>query len=436
MGTLSAIINTKSESGIKRCFDKTFVKRKLHPMHPICMPCMPQIHQLFLHCVVNSEFDRMASQEVDDSIPQGMMWRLPQSVVGKMPLTLVGRSRAADSTGFVIPELKIALDAGAIPCSLKPSRVFVTHTHTDHCFMYELLFVFKPQTRCCTSCMFVSRLTHYVSRAKPPDFYVPLPCLGIVEKYLRTAQELTNNAPFANDEEYQTNHTLIGLSPHAVNDVNNKKEVQEESKAVGPEDECLSLNDAICASGPSVGCVEFTQGGRDMLVRTFRMSHSVTCNGYGFYEKKRLLKAKYRGLPGRELAALRKQKVELMEIMLKPLFVFNGDTTTETFGLNPELLGFPVVITECSFLLDDQKKKASSSGHTVWGDLRPIVEAHPETMFVLIHFSHKYSAGEILEFFKRQELKNVHPMVPNEGSLQNFLGGTRGFGTFGATQQK
>ncbi len=43
-------------------------------------------------------------------------------------LTLIGRSRAADSTGFVVPELGMALDAGVV-VGTKPTTVLLSHTH-------------------------------------------------------------------------------------------------------------------------------------------------------------------------------------------------------------------------------------------------------------------------------------------------------------------
>ncbi|WP_225993896.1 hypothetical protein [Actinomadura rudentiformis] len=95
----------------------------------------------------------------------------------------------------------------------------------------------------------------------------------------------------------------------------------------------------------------------------------------------------------------------------RPLFAFLGDTHVNVFDRNPWLFDYPVIITECSFLHDTELERADRVGHTVWSRLKPIVEAHPETQFVLTHFSLRHSDQEILSFFQREresaELGNV-----------------------------
>lgn len=61
-----------------------------------------------------------------------LQWKFPHEIA---KLTLIGRSRAADATGFYIPELCFALDAGAVACDQFGYHIFITHTHTDHVHM-------------------------------------------------------------------------------------------------------------------------------------------------------------------------------------------------------------------------------------------------------------------------------------------------------------
>jgi ribonuclease Z len=87
---------------------------------------------------------------------------------------------------------------------------------------------------------------------------------------------------------------------------------------------------------------------------------------------------------------------------MAPLFAYLGDTRISVFERNPWLFDYPVVITECTFLDDDQLKRAAQVGHTVWNQLAPVVAAHPNTLFVLIHFSLRHSDREVLDFFQHQ----------------------------------
>jgi ribonuclease Z len=93
----------------------------------------------------------------------------------------------------------------------------------------------------------------------------------------------------------------------------------------------------------------------------------------------------------------------------KPLFAFMGDTAATVFTRNPHLATtYPLIITECSFIDSSlHADRARSTKHTLWADLEPHVRAHPQTTWVLIHFSHQYRAEQIKEFFAKLDLPNV-----------------------------
>ncbi|MFD1044436.1 hypothetical protein ACFQ1S_01930 [Kibdelosporangium lantanae] len=80
----------------------------------------------------------------------------------------------------------------------------------------------------------------------------------------------------------------------------------------------------------------------------------------------------------------------------------NGDTNVTVFERNPWLFDYPVVITECTYLDDSQRERADRVGHTVWSRLRPVVEAHPRTLFVLTHFSLRHSDAGVFAFFQEE----------------------------------
>jgi ribonuclease Z len=64
-------------------------------------------------------------------------------------------------------------------------------------------------------------------------------------------------------------------------------------------------------------------------------------------------------------------------------------------------------VGECTFLHPDHRQTAWDRKHTHWGDLRPIVEANPQTHFVVTHFSLRYSDEEVLDFFRGVTLPNL-----------------------------
>ena len=110
---------------------------------------------------------------------------------------------------------------------------------------------------------------------------------------------------------------------------------------------------------------------------------------------------------GRVVAAERKAGGAVEDRIRRPLFAFLGDTSVAVFDRNPWLFDYPVLITECTFLDDSELERADRVGHTVWSRLRPIVAAHPQTVFILTHFSLRHSDREVLSFFQRERPANV-----------------------------
>jgi len=82
-----------------------------------------------------------------------------------------------------------------------------------------------------------------------------------------------------------------------------------------------------------------------------------------------------------------------------PKFAFLGDTTHKVFETSPEILEYPVVIVECTFLLDEHVSAAEPSGHMHWKFLSEIAGKHKKTTFVLIHWSMRYKVEDIRKFF-------------------------------------
>ena len=271
---------------------------------------------------------------------------------------LIGRSWAADSTAFVVPSLDIALDAG-YPVYKKIMRnTFITHCHTDH----------------------IHHLTHYKDRKKPPTFYVPEECVALTDSFLHVSQQMTSFLTPKQYEEidWQPSYHLQGVQPG-------------DRLVVHPK--------------------------RGLHCEIIACDHGVPCVGYGFSQVKQRLREEFSQLPGREIGKLRKEGVQVTQEEEQKLFCFLGDTTASILDQEPQLFSYPTIIIECTFLTDDCRQKAHSSKHVLWSELLPHVERHPETTFVLTHFSHRWTTQQVADFFAQQNLPNVIPWVPSDMSL-------------------
>jgi ribonuclease Z len=274
---------------------------------------------------------------------QWKTWNIPGT-----GFTLTGYSRANDKTFFHIPELRCSLDAGLCE-GRQVDTVLLTHTHHDH----------------------VKDLDFLASRAGT-DIYLPAEAVPYAESFLRASAELNHGAGY--DPDLAGGHRLHGVR----------------------QDD------------------EFTFGRRAHHVRVVECEHKVPCVGYAVSEQGKELRPEYRALRrslveegrggefGRIMAERRRAGAEVEQEVRRPLFAFLGDTHVNVFERNPWLLRYPVVITECTYLHDTELERADRVGHTVWSRLRPVVEAHPETLFVLIHFSLRHSDQDVLDFFARE----------------------------------
>lgn len=285
---------------------------------------------------------------------QWKTWRIPGT-----RLTITGYSRANDKTFFHIPELRCSLDAGLCE-GRRVDTVFLTHTHQDH----------------------VSDLDFLATKPGGVDIHLPAAAVPDVDTWIRASARLNHGDGY--DPALGDGHRLHGVR----------------------------------------GGDEFEFGRQRHVVRVVDCVHKVPCVGYAFYETRRRLLPEYARLRadlteegrqkefGATLARLRKSGVEVEQELQEPLFAFLGDTHVRVFEDNPWLFDHPVIITECTFLNDSEAERADRVGHTVWSRLRPVVEAHPETLFVLTHFSLRHSDREVVEFFRRDGAAHPSNVVP------------------------
>ena len=147
-------------------------------------------------------------------------------------------------------------------------------------------------------------------------------------------------------------------------------------------------------------------------VRVYEMVHNVPCRGYGLQIIKNKLKPEYTGSSKEDLIDLRKGHVEIMHAVVEPVLAYLTDTTTHVFERNPELLSYPYLMIECTFLPchpEDVLKElqlAEEAKHVHWNHLYPIIQQHPEITFILIHFSNRYTDLELTQF--QQTIKETN----------------------------
>lgn len=276
-------------------------------------------------------------------------------VEGGGSFTLKGRSRAGDGTTFLLQELKWMFDFGAMVHQGKPDIAWLTHTHNDHItFMAQVL----------------------ADRSRHVDVYLPAKALPFVEKYLEAHQNMSDCGEETMDDGETKNYKL-----HPVD------------------------------FGETV---TITIKRTTYTVTVLECDHRVVCLGLSIYRQCRVLKPEYGDLTGPELGELRKGGVSPYDFVDLPFLCYLGDTTHVVFERHPEILQkHKYIVVECSFHSEKTREKAKTSKHMHWDQLKPIVEANPSVLFILTHFSLRYSAADIRKFFAKETsvTRNVHPML-------------------------
>lgn len=141
---------------------------------------------------------------------------------------------------------------------------------------------------------------------------------------------------------------------------------------------------------------ESFQLGKQRWVRPFETYHRVPSQGYTVWERRHRLRDEFRGLPGVELAALRKRGVEIEQAWEVPLLSFTGDTRVEVLERTPELQQCETLVIECTFL-DElvSVPEARSTGHIHLEELLARVALLPRQDVVLSHFSARYRDEDV-----------------------------------------
>ena len=147
---------------------------------------------------------------------------------------------------------------------------------------------------------------------------------------------------------------------------------------------------------------------KNILIKTFKMDHSIDSIGYGVSQVRKRLNPKYKDLSGKELGVLTKSGDTVNEEYVLHQFIYMGDTYITPLVDDNEIFKYKTIIIECSFILDEDYDHAMKKKHIHWRDLRPFIESHPDNEFILIHFSPRYKQSEIIEFFKQfPSLSNI-----------------------------
>ncbi len=276
-------------------------------------------------------------------------WSGPVWNIPETPWSIIGYSRACYRTGFYIKHLDLMIDAGPQK-SGNPTTILITHCHGDHIanIPFTLINNEGPLSNIFVHEKSKIRLQNYIEAMFSANYSTDFK--GLVANFI----------------------TIKGLD-----------------------------------------IIDYVANNTKIKIEIFTCTHDVPTVAYGISTKKQHLKEEYFVLKGnaKALVELKKKGIEITETTYEHNIAFIWDTTINVFKVNPTILKYKVIMIECTFLYDDDYELSLTKKHIHWKSLRPYVINNPHIIFVLIHFSLRYTELDILSFFKKEDLINVKPWL-------------------------
>lgn len=144
--------------------------------------------------------------------------------------------------------------------------------------------------------------------------------------------------------------------------------------------------------------------GRDLAVEAFRTEHAVPSLGYHLLRVRRRLDPALRGRGPQEIAALRRQGVEVTVATEEPWITYCGDTGPGVFATEPRLFESAVLLLECTFLGAELRDRGRRYGHIHLDDMVERADRFRNRAIVLHHLSRRHRVAAL-----RDEIARLMP---------------------------
>lgn len=136
--------------------------------------------------------------------------------------------------------------------------------------------------------------------------------------------------------------------------------------------------------------------GKNLAVETFATDHVVPSLGYHLLSRRHHLRGEYKGLPGHELAELRRRGEEITRGEDELTLTYCGDTGPGVFDAEPRLFTSRVLVLECTFLGSELRTKGARFKHLHVEDLGNAAARFANEALVLVHLSQRHRPQELL----------------------------------------
>lgn len=159
---------------------------------------------------------------------------------------------------------------------------------------------------------------------------------------------------------------------------------------------------------------------RDFGIRAFTTHHGGPSLGYALVSVREKLKPEFIGRTGPELAAMKKQGIEIQYRLEVPMIAFTGDTAAGPVFDHPDVQNAQVLVTEVTFFESMHKQKAKAGKHLHVDQFAEILPKLRNEHIVITHVSRRTGIRKARRILTRkvgeEQMQRIHFLMDFEGA--------------------
>lgn len=159
---------------------------------------------------------------------------------------------------------------------------------------------------------------------------------------------------------------------------------------------------------------------RDFGIRAMATHHGGTSLGYSLISVREKLKPEYAGLPGPQLAAMRKAGTEIQYRLEVPLVTYLGDTAVGPVFDQDDVRNAEILITECTFFDAEHRTRAKAGRHLHIEQFAKLVPKLNNPQMVIAHVSRRTGIRRARNMLRKavgdERMKTIHFLMDFEHS--------------------
>jgi len=146
----------------------------------------------------------------------------------------------------------------------------------------------------------------------------------------------------------------------------------------------------------------------NLYARVLKVNHNYGAVGYTILEKRKKLKPEFLTLNGRQIVELKKQGVEIDYTTEYPIVSYLGDTSYMDFSEIEHVRKSKILITECTFMLDEHRDRADAGKHMHIDEFAGLMEKMENEHVIITHLSQRVGIGQAKKIIKDALSKKVY----------------------------